>query len=131
MATTILTSADKLALANELNAAADKLEAEMAIPGADMVALDAQATALRNQAERAIAAAIILRGQAVNINTEQLANAIKHCNQVIDRVNGFRKKIAVATALVSFFGVVLTGDIVKIVQAGVALDKKLDQIEQA
>ncbi len=128
---TALTADDKAALAAKLNDAAGQLDdqIENAPTNDDALALDEKATALRNQATELIAQAIVLRQNDTGLDATQLGNAVSHCNQVMARVADVKKKIQVATALVTFIPVLMTGNVPVIVKAGVDLDKSLASIE--
>lgn len=133
MVDTALGADEKALLAARLNDAASQLDEQIANAPTvdDALALDEAATALRNQATHLIAQAIVLRQNDMGLEATLLAHAADHCLLVMARVAQVRKSIQVATALIGFVPVLLTGDVPSIVKAGIALDKRLSAIEAA
>jgi hypothetical protein len=129
---TTLTPEEKLSLATKLKLAADQLTAQIASASTqeEADALDDHATKLRNLAISMVAQSIILRQNEVSLDAGKLGNAINHSSQVLERIAAVKKKIEVAAALLAFLPVLMAGNVPAIVKAGIALDKKLDEIEK-
>lgn len=130
MTDTVLTAEEVNSLADKVRNLATQLDAQVATATPDdALSLSGQATTLRNQATRLLSTSLTLRNNETGLDAAKLGNAIDHCNQVVARVGDIRKTIQVATALLTFVPSVASGNVVAIVKAGVALDKRLSSIE--
>lgn len=85
-----------------------------------------QQEALRDQADDLLAVRIgWVAGQA-KLEAQHIQDALDYAQKVIDKVAALKKKLRILAAVVSFFGVALTGNPLKTIKAGAQLKKDID-----
>lgn len=127
-----LSGADLASAVQFLNDQADGLNAlKAAASPQEIEEIATQQVALRGRATELIAAKIQWIAGQPKLDVEHVQAAIDYTQQVIDNVATIKKRLDALTAVVGFFGQVLTGSPVKIVQAGVKLKQDLDKIQNA